>query len=180
MTKLRIIVTLAGLFVAAIGVARAQTALPVAGYDAARDVPGAHMLPNPSTEYKVVFDIAVGADNIDDVNPRLEGLAEYVNTLAKYGVPADKRKIAVVFHRGSTEIILNNDAFKARNDGHANPNVALIKSLAAAGVQFHVCGQAVLGRKIDQKDIMPEIQVDLWALTTLIDLGLQGYVRIGG
>jgi intracellular sulfur oxidation DsrE/DsrF family protein len=154
--------------------------LPVAGYDAARDVPGAHMLPNPATEYKVVFDIAVGADAIDDVNPRLEGLAEYVNTLAKYGVPAEKRKIAVVFHRGSTEIILKDAAFKARNDGHSNPNIALIQSLAAAGVKFHVCGQAVLARKIDPQDILPEIQLDLWALTTLIDLGLQGYVRIGG
>jgi intracellular sulfur oxidation DsrE/DsrF family protein len=162
------------------GSGMAQSGLPVAGYDAARDVPGAHMLPNPATEYKVVFDIAVGADNIDEVNPRLEGLAEYVNTLAKYGVPAEKRKIAVVFHRGSTEIILKDAAFKARNDGHSNPNIALIQSLAAAGVKFHVCGQAVLARKIDSQDILPEIQLDLWALTTLIELGLQGYVRIGG
>ena len=160
------------------GGAQAQTSLPVTGYDAARDVPGAHMLPNPATEYKVVFDIAVGAEKIDDVHPRLEALAEYVNTLAKYGVPLEKRKIAVVLHRGGTDMILKNDEFKARHDGHANPNIALIKSLDAAGVKFHVCGQAVLGREIDPKDILPEIQLDLWALTTLIDLGLQGYVRM--
>ena len=33
---------------------------------------------------------------------------------------------------------------------------------------------------IDPKTIMPEIQVDLWALTTIINLELRGYVRIGG
>lgn len=32
-----------------------------------------------------------------------------------------------------------------------------------AGVDFRVCGQAVLGMKIDHKTILPEIQVDLWA-----------------
>lgn len=163
-----------------VGSAQAEDALPIPGIDAAKDVPGAVLLPNPAIENKVVFDIRVGAENVDDVNPMLEGVARYLNTLAKYGVPPEHRRIAVVLHRGSTEIVLKNDAFMARNDGHANPNIALIKSLDAAGVKFHVCGQAVLGRKIDTKDILPEIQVDLWALTTLIDLGLQGYVRIGG
>jgi hypothetical protein len=38
----------------------------------------------------------------------------------------------------------------------------------------------VLGRKIDPETIMPEIQVDLWALTTIINFELRGYVRIGG
>lgn len=180
MRKLSMITVFAAAAVMIGGPAQAQTGLPVPGYPAARDVPGAKMLPDPSVEHKVVFDIAVGADDIDDVNPRLEGVARYLNTLAKYGVPPENRKIAVVFHRGSTEIILQDDAFKARNDGHANPNVALIRSLDAAGVDFHVCGQAVLGRNIDPEDILPEVELDLWALTTLIDLGLQGYVRIGG
>ena len=40
--------------------------------------------------------------------------------------------------------------------------------------------QAVLGREIEPATIQPEIQLDLWALTTLIDLQLDGYVLIGG
>lgn len=167
-------------FIVMVGPVQAQTGLPVPDYPAARDVPGAHLLPDPNVVYKVVFDVVEAAENIDDVNPGLASVARYVNTLAKYGVPAENRNIAVVLHRGSTEIILNSETFKARNDGHDNPNVAIIRSLDAAGVELHVCGQAVLGRKIDAKDILPEIQVDLWALTTLIDLGLRGYVRIGG
>lgn len=171
---------LAVVLIAVAGPAQAQTSLPIPDHPAARDVPGAHLLPDPGMVHKVVFDVAAAAESVGDVNPGLAGVARYVNTLAQYGVPAENRKIAVVLHRGSTPVILNSAAFKARNDGLDNPNIALIRSLDAAGVEFHVCGQAVLGNEIDPQDMMPEIQLDLWALTTLIDLGLQGYVRIGG
>jgi intracellular sulfur oxidation DsrE/DsrF family protein len=159
--------------------AQAQMDLLVPGQPVARDVPGAKTLPDPNTEYKVVFDIITAPENIDEVNPRLTRVANYVNTLGKYGVPEDNRKIAVVLHRAATPMILENEEFKARNSGHDNPNIQLIRSLAAAGVDFRVCGQAVLGRKIDPADILPEIQLDLWAFTTLIDLRTQGYLQVG-
>jgi len=159
----------------------AQTgAMLVPGQAVAKDVPGAKELPDPSMTYKVVFDVGTAAAKVDDVNPMLAAMAEYVNTLGKYGVPAEHRKIAAVFHRAGTEIIVNNETFKATHDGHDNPNVALIRALAKAGVEFHVCGQAVLGRKIDPKTILPEIQLDLWALVTMVNLQMQGYVRVGG
>ena len=159
--------------------AHAQMDLLVPGQPVARDVPGAKTLPDPNTEYKVVFDIITAPDNVDDVNPRLVRIARYVNTLGKYGVPEENRKIAVVLHRAATPMILKNDEFKARNNGHSNPNIELIRSLAAAGVDFRVCGQAALGRNIDPADILPEIQLDLWAFTTLIDLRTQGYLQVG-
>jgi intracellular sulfur oxidation DsrE/DsrF family protein len=164
------------------GSAFAQTdqTLPIPGGEVAKDLPGAKELPDPNLVYKVVFDIATAAPKIDDVNPGLTGVVRYVNTLAKNGVLADHRKIAVVFHRGGTEVVLNNETFKARNQGHDNPNVALIQSMKKAGVDFRVCGQAVLARKIDPKTVMPEIEVDLWALTTLVNLQLRGYVHVGG
>ncbi|HUL74109.1 MAG TPA: DsrE family protein [Vicinamibacterales bacterium] len=161
---------------------RAQSTrpLPVPGVDPARDVPGAKELPDPKVEYKVLFDAAAAPAKPGDVNPMLQTVARYVNTLVKFNVPADHRKIAVVFHQGSTLAILKNDAYKARNDGQDNPNIAMIQALAKAGVAFHVCGQAVLGQKIDPKDIQPEIQLDLWALTTIVNFEQRGYVRIGG
>jgi intracellular sulfur oxidation DsrE/DsrF family protein len=113
------------------------------------------------------------------VNPGLIVVARYLNTLAKNGVPPDYRKIAVVFHQGGTDIVQNNEAFKARNDGHDNPNIALIQNMKKAGVDFRVCGQAVLAKKIDPKTIQPEIELDLWALTTLVNLQLRGYVHVG-
>jgi intracellular sulfur oxidation DsrE/DsrF family protein len=137
-------------------------------------------MPDPSLTYKVVFDIATGAPKVDQVNPGLEGVARFVNTLAAHGIAADHRKIAVVFHQGSTEIIQNNDAFKARNSGQDNPNIALIQALKKAGVDLRVCGQAVQAKKIDPKTIQPEIELDLWALTTIVNLELRGYVHVGG
>jgi len=159
--------------------AQSAPTLPVPGGPVAQDVPGAKDLPDPKMTYKVVFDLATASPKTDDVNPGLTGVARYVNTLGKYGVPADHRKIAVVFHRDATEVILNNETFKARNHGHDNPNIPLIQGLKKAGVDFRVCGQAVLAHKIDPKTIMPEIELDLWALTTLVDLQLHGYVHVG-
>lgn len=153
--------------------------LPIASVEAAKNVPGAKELPDPNLTYKVVFDLAAAAPKVDEVNPGLSGVARYVNTLAKYGVPADHRQIAVVFHRNATEVILNNETFKARNAGHDNPNIALIKEMKQAGVDFRVCGQAVLAHKIEPKTIQPEIELDLWALTTIVNLELRGYVHVG-
>lgn len=162
------------------GAVQAQDELPIPGYAASRDVPGAHWLPDPNIEHKVVFDAASAAENVDDVNPMLVAVARYVNTSAKYGVPAENRKIAVVFHQGAGPAVLKNDAFKSRHDGHDNPNIELIRNLHAAGVALHVCGQAAMARKYDPSEIQEEIQLDLWALTTLIEYDRLGYSRIGG
>lgn len=158
-------------------VASAQ-ALPVPGVEAARDVPGAKEMPSRTVVHKVAFDMATANPKGSDVHPMLSAVARYVNTLAKTGVPESNRKVAVVFHQGSTDYVMSNEAYKARHEGQSNPNLPMIQALKKAGVDFRVCGQAVLGRKIDPKDIAPEIQLDLWALTTIIALQEQGYVFI--
>ena len=155
----------------------ASAQLPVPDVTAARDVPDAHELPDPSMEYKVLF--MVGASpKPTEVNPTLTAAARYVNTLAKYGVPAEKRKIVVMIH-GGIDNILKNDAYKAKHNGENNPNVAIIQALAKAGVSIRVCGQAVVGMKIDRATIQPEIQIDLWAMTSAINLVMKGYERVG-
>jgi len=162
------------------GSARAQSsqALPIPSVDAATDFPNEHEMPDPSLTYKIVFDIAKGAPKVDDVNEGLTVISRYYNTLAKGGVSADHRKFIVVFHQGGTEIALNNAAYKALKDGHDNPNIALIHSMKQAGIDFRVCGQGVIARKIDVATINPDIQVDQWALTTITTLQLRGYVRV--
>ena len=162
------------------GPARAQSAqaLPIPSVDAATDFPNEHEMPDPSLTYKIVFDIAKGSPKIDDVNPGLTIISRYFNTLAKGGVPADRRKFVVVFHQEGTELALNNSAYKALKDGHDNPNIAMIHSMKQAGIDFRVCGQGVLSRKFDMATINPEIQIDQWALTTITTLQLRGYVRV--
>lgn len=48
-----------------------------------------------------------------------------------------------------------------------------------AGVDIRLCGQGLSGREIDAKDVNPDIQVDRWAMTTIINLVSEGYARIG-
>lgn len=158
--------------------AQSAQALPIPGVDAAIDFPNEHEMPDPTLTYKIVFDIAKASSKIDEVNPGLIAVSRYYNTLAKGGVPADHRKFVVVFHQEGTDIALNNAAFKALKDGHDNPNIAMIHNMKQAGVDFRVCGQGVLSRKIDMATIQPEIQIDQWAMTTITTLQLRGYVRV--
>lgn len=163
-----------------VGPAIAEEDMLVPGFDAGRDMPDALLSPDPNTEYKVVFDLVVTDENLDDPYPMLPLIAVYMNTLGKFGVPPENRNVSVVLHRGSGLIGLTNEEFRARHDGKDNPNIDLIQKLHAAGVTFHQCGQGVLARELSEDDLLDEIQVDYWALTTLIELGRQGYVKIGG
>jgi intracellular sulfur oxidation DsrE/DsrF family protein len=153
--------------------------LPVAGYAPAKDIPGARELPSPEVDYKVVFSVAAVAKP-EEIHPTLKTIALYLNTLAHNGVPASHRHIAAVFHQGGGDAVLVNDVYKARHNGTINPNIALLHELKQAGVELRVCGQGLLGKKVDPKDVLPDVQVDLWAMTTMVNLQLRGYVRIGG
>src|SRR5688500_17771107 len=76
--------------------AQAGQPLPVPGVEPARALPGAKEIPDAKTEYRVLFDVAQAAPTPTDVNPMLLAAARYLNTLAKVGVPAEHRKIAVI------------------------------------------------------------------------------------
>ncbi len=170
------------LVASAMGVSGAALAqgLPIPGVEPAKDLVGAHEYPDPKLTYRFVVDLPGGPDSPDKINPGLRSVAEFINTLAKYGVPAKHRLIVVVFHQKSTPAILVSDEYKRRNDGVDNPNIALIQAMKKAGVDFRVCGQAVLANHIDPKTILPEIQLDLWAGITIPNMMMRGYQRIGG
>jgi intracellular sulfur oxidation DsrE/DsrF family protein len=174
--------TLLVLASAPFGPARAASpsALLVPGYEAAKDLPGARELPDPKTDYKVVFADGQDAKNPGDVNPMLPTIATYVNTLGKYGVPAEHRHIVIMFHQRTPDldIVMSNEAYRERYN-RDNPNIAIIHALKQAGVDVRVCGQGLIARKIDSAQVNPDVQIDLWALTTLVNLQLKGYVRVG-
>jgi intracellular sulfur oxidation DsrE/DsrF family protein len=156
-----------------------DAALPVPGVAPARDVPGHVEGPDKNLTFKLVFDVATEGKP-GEVHPMLQAAARFINTLAKSGVPAAHRQIAVVFHQGGTDFILQNEEYKKRHEGKDNPSLKMIQDLKQAGVDFRVCGQAVLGRKIDPKTIAPEVQLDLWAMTTIANFLAKGYALIGG
>ena len=153
--------------------------LPMPEYNAAKDFAGARELPDPNVDYKVVFSVAANA-KADEIHPTLKTIALYLNTLAHNGVPANHRHLAAVFHQGGGDAVLANDVYKSRHEGVNNPNIAMLNELKQAGVELRVCGQGLLGKKLEPSQVLPGVQVDLWAMTTMVNLQLRGYVRIGG
>ena len=153
--------------------------LPVSIASAATDFPGAKELPDPNTDYKVVFSVAAKVKD-DEVHPTLKMIGLYLNTLAHNGVPANRRHIAAMFHQGGGDAVFSNEVYKARHNGVDNPNIAVIRELKEAGVDMRVCGQGLLGKKVDPSQLLPGVQADLWAMVTMINLQARGYVRVGG
>jgi len=160
-------------------IAQSDDALPIPHVGAELDVPGAVEMPDPNLEYKVVFDIVGAPEDPSQINPRIVNAARFLNTLAKNGVPAKNRQIAIVLHREATEAVLKDEAYRARHDGHDNPNAELLRQLKQAGVDIRQCGQALIGRKIDPANMLPEVQLDYWAMTTLLKFQFDGYVKVG-
>lgn len=153
--------------------------LPIAGQAPAKDFAGAKELPDAKTDYKVVFSVAANVKD-DEVHPTLKTIALYLNTLAHNGVPANHRHIVAVFHQGGGDAVLTNAVYKSRHKDVDNPNIAMLETLKQAGVELRVCGQGLLGKKLEPSQLLPGVQADLWAMTTMVNLQLRGYVRVGG
>lgn len=150
--------------------------LPLPSAGVARNVPGARELPDPHLMYKIVFNDPTPAKKPGTVSPGLKAIGRYYNTLIHYGVPADHIEFAVVLHRGTTDSILKNAFYRKRHKGMDNPDLPMIQKMSKLGIRFHVCGQAVLAAKINPKWIMPQVELDLWAWTTLTNFRLRGYI----
>jgi intracellular sulfur oxidation DsrE/DsrF family protein len=160
--------------------AYAEEALLVPDMPVAGEVPNAHEVPDPATNYKIVFSVNRAPENPDEVEPMFRAIAVYLNTLGKYGVPPEHRNIVAMIHHRSErfDIVMNNEAYKARH-GRDNPNIEIIRKLKQAGVDIRLCGQGLAGREIDPEDVNPDIQIDLWAMTSIVNLTLAGYTHIG-
>ena len=178
MTTLAGSAVVAGLAEHADGAQAAPGVLPVASAPAAKDFPGAKERPSPATDYKVVFSVSAQVKETE-VHPTLKMIGLYLNTLAQNGVPANHRHIAAMFHQGGGDAVFSNEVYKARHNGADNPNIAVLKELHEAGVEMRVCGQGLLGKKVDPSQLLPGVQADLWALVTMVNLQARGYVRVG-
>jgi len=164
------------LFAGIAGRALAQQ-LPVPSAGLPGSVNDAQEVPDPGLVYKVVFDIS-SAGPIDKVHPSLIRVARYLNTLAEYGVPPIRRQLTVLVHGGATPCVLKDAVTTARNH-HSNPDATLIAALQQAGVTVRVDGQSLLEQHVAVRDVLPAVQVELSALSTLTNLQLRGYVNVG-
>lgn len=142
------------------------------------DVPGAKELPDPSLDYKIVFDLSAEPGHEGESNLNLEFIAGLVNTFAKYGVSQAHRHFVVVLHGSTVMLAASDDAYRKLNDGKSNPSRAMMTLLEDAGVQMVACGQSALSKGISPEMIDKRVQLNLSATITFMNLGVKGYVRI--
>jgi len=161
----------------AAGPSWAQTPGPlIAGYGKVAPVETPGERPDPALDYKVVINVTK-AGEAGAPPPYLDKAARLANLLAAAGVPAEHRHIVAVLSGGATTAVLTEAGTKAHGLG-PNPSVELIARLIAAGVRVDVCGQAMAGAGIAPHEVLPGIQIDLSALTTLSNLQLRGYALL--
>lgn len=145
----------------------------IPGYGEVTPVENAGERPDPALDYKVVLNATKGG-TADAPPPFLDKAAKVANLLAQSGVPREHRHIVVIMQAAATAAVLNDKGLKARGLAK-NPSADLIARLNAAGVSVRVCGQALAAAKIERDEVMPGVQVDLSALTTVSTLQLRGY-----
>lgn len=149
----------------------------IGGYGYINPLPDAAFQPDPGAEYKVVFDIAAGAQSAHAVNPGLWHVARVVNLFGQDDKPAKNLDIVVILHGSATRAVLNDSGYQARF-GAKNPNVELLGKLKEAGVKLYVCGQAIVDSGYYYQNVREDIGVVLGALAAEIELGARGYTVI--
>ena len=138
------------------------------------DVPDAIPIADLTMPYKIVSEIAQGAEKPDSLNPALEKMARLVNLHRHAGVAAKNFELVIVIHFTATPLILSDEAYQ-KKFGVLNPNTALINEMAANGVKFYVCGQSLYKRKMVNEPRNPNIKPILSAMLGITTLQMKGY-----
>lgn len=149
----------------------------IRGYGKVRPYADAAARPSPDRTYKVLFDIAQGAETPEKPNPGLDRVARLINIFALAGVSTEHLKLALVVHGSATPAILKDERYRNRF-GNGNPNTELIQALKKLGVTLYVCGQALAEKEFEPADVNPDITVALSALTVLPLYQMDGYMLI--
>jgi len=164
------------------GLAQAQTQAPagtaVPGFGATHTAPRAAEHPSKSLRYKVVFSVTQGNDDTTKANASLEKVARFMNLLAADGIRPVAGDVVAVMHGKATPIVMDDAAYRARNNGASNPSLELIDQLKKAGASVRVCSQALAAASIAPETVDKRVEIDVAALTTLANLQLRGHALI--
>ncbi|QDS94557.1 DsrE/DsrF-like family protein [Roseimaritima multifibrata] len=153
-----------------------QTAHPVIqGHGPVVHLPGAAQQPKTGT--KILVDLTRGS-NPKQLNAGLEKVAKYVNIYAGAGADPADVKIAVVFHGDATLAVLNPDAYSEEFNTTENPNLALLHELHESNVELYVCGQSLISKGADPKDVAVFVKTAVSALTTVVNHQADGYAYV--
>jgi intracellular sulfur oxidation DsrE/DsrF family protein len=154
--------------------AQPTTGPVIDGYGASFVIDNADVPLIEDHEYRVVFEITGYDQSPGGVNRNLDRVARFLNLHAKNGVDPKDMHLAVVIHGAALVNALNDDAYETRLE-MANPNLELAERLAAAGVEFYVCGQSMGMRGFAKSELAAPFKLATSALTMVNQLQAQGY-----
>jgi len=133
----------------------------------------ATVLPDTQEKYNIVIDVVSGEDPTQ-LNAALNNVARMINLHAIGGVNPDSIHVVLAIHGNATKTVLNGDAYESRYSVQ-NPNTELLAALKESGVKLSVCGQSLIGRKIDLNEVDDNVEIATSMLTTVTTYGLKGY-----
>lgn len=136
----------------------------------------ATVVPDAKQKYNIVIDVFSGEDPTQ-LNAALNNVARMINLHAIAGVHPDSINVVLAIHGNATKTVLNDDGYESRYNVK-NPNHDLIIALKEAGVKLTVCGQSLIGRKIDPGEVNENVELAPSMLTTVTTYQLKGYTLL--
>jgi intracellular sulfur oxidation DsrE/DsrF family protein len=145
----------------------------IKGYGGVHPRPDAAVQPDPNADYKVIIDVLHGSTDHHQVLPSLHRLARIGNLMGFAKVlPSHVHIVAVI--EGEPSFAAASNAQYRKRFKIDNPDLPLLHALKQAGVQWLVCGQALAGNGLTDRDVGPNITVSLSALSDFVVYGQRG------
>lgn len=138
-------------------------------------------IPNPgfpadkTLEYKIAWDVTTGPEKPDGIAPGFRRPANFLVMSDAEGLSRDKVHLAIIVRGPAALSLRQNAAYKAAA-GVDNASIPLLEALHEAGVKIIVCGQALIGLKVERDELLPFVQVATSATMARATLHAQGYV----
>jgi|GEM_PF-786318 len=126
---------------------------------------------------KAICDLMGRGKTPDQPLPGLVRLAVLLNLAGTQGLKPDSFDLVVILHGDATESALNDAAYR-RSQGHDHPSGELIDQLVAAGVKINVCGQSLLRKHLDPREVRPGVTITASAISTILNYQSRGYPYI--
>jgi intracellular sulfur oxidation DsrE/DsrF family protein len=124
--------------------------------------------------YRAVFDVALSPESNEQLNPRIESIARFLNMQARAGIKPAHTQLSLVVHGAAAKDMLSSIAYKARF-GVENPNAPLLAALQSSGVRVILCGQSAAHKGFAREDLAPGVEIATSAMTALVVLQSEGY-----
>lgn len=139
-------------------------------------VEGVDWKPDPKKEYNLVFDLThFNKDTGRNVNDGFVEIARIINLHAAAGIPKKNIHPVIVAHAKALFSLCNNTFYKEKYKKE-NPNLKVVDSIKALGIDIIACGQAMHYLDVKKEDFYPGVKVAVSAKTTLSYYVQQGYI----